>query len=89
LRVRWERSEPPLPPVAAAGRGAVGERLADRATAAPIWDLIRFSEWCILIGDELPWTDGVVYLGVLPGTVNVLVPVTGARDCTRVWSRER
>ena len=28
-----------------------------------------------MLGDELPWIDGVIYLGVLPGTTDVLVPV--------------
>ena len=75
MKVRWETAEPPLPPVAAAGRGLVGARLADRATADPRWDLVRFSDWCVLVGDELPWADGVIYLGVLPGAGDVLVPV--------------
>ena len=75
MKVRWETAEPPLSPVAVAGRGAVGERLVERATVTPRWDVVRFSEWCVLIGDELPWIDGVIYLGVLPGTSNVLVPV--------------
>ena len=75
MNVGWEPAEPPLPPVAVAGRGAVGERLAERATVAASWDLVRFSEWCVLVGDELPWIDGVIYLGILPGARNVLVPV--------------
>jgi hypothetical protein len=75
MKVSWDVAEPPLPPVAVAGRGTAGERLSERATGDPRWDMFRFSEWCVVIGDELPWIDGVIYLGVLPGTIDVLVPV--------------
>ena len=75
MKIRWETAAPPLSPVAVAGRGSVGAQLAERAEASPHWESIRFSEWCVVIGDELPWIDGVIYLGLLPGTTDVLIPV--------------
>ena len=75
MKVQWDAAEPPLPAVAVAGRGVVGERLAARASVDERWDLVCFTDWCVLTGDDLPWVDGVVYLGVLPGTIDVLIPV--------------
>jgi hypothetical protein len=75
MKIGWETAEPPLSPVAVAGHGTVGTQLAERAKASPHWESIRFSDWCVVIGDELPWIDGVIYLGLLPGTTDVLIPV--------------
>ena len=75
MKISWEAAEPPLSPVAVAGHGTVGTQLAARATATPNWESIQFSEWCVVIGDQLPWIDGVIYLGLLPGTTDVLIPV--------------
>ncbi len=32
-------------------------------------------DWTVIRGDNLPWADGAVYLGLLPGTELVFVPV--------------
>jgi hypothetical protein len=75
MRIAWRPIEPPLEPVAAVGRGVVGDRLAERASRRGDWRVIRYAQWTLIAGDDLPWVDGVVYLGVLPGTKDVLVPV--------------
>jgi hypothetical protein len=75
MKIDWQPAEPPFGAVAVAGQGVVGERLAARAGHEPPWTIVRFADWTVVVGDELPWVDGVTYLGVLPGTSAVLVPV--------------
>lgn len=72
--IGWVAAAPPLRPVAACGRGPVAVRLAERAEAGP-WTTARYDDWTVVLGDELPWVDGVVYLGALPDAPGVLVPV--------------
>ena len=74
-RIEWQPVEPPLAAVAVAGHGVVGQRLAARAEHEPRWMLLQFPDWSVVIGDGLPWVDGVTYLGALPATMELLVPV--------------
>ncbi|MDQ1428338.1 MAG: hypothetical protein QOK39_1814 [Acidimicrobiaceae bacterium] len=75
MRIAWQPTEPPLRPVAVAGHGTVGDRLAARAGQEERWVLVRFAAWSVVVGDDLPWVDGATYLGQLPGAAEVLVPV--------------
>lgn len=75
MKVSWAPVEPPLDAVAAAAPGPAGDRLAARAEAHLSCRLVRFAGWTVALGDDLPWTDGVTYLGRLPGAGRVLVPV--------------
>lgn len=75
MRISWRLAEPPLVPVAVAGHGSVGDQLAERAQGHRDWRVSRYPEWTLVEGDALPWVDGVIYLGLLPGTTGVLVPV--------------
>ncbi len=66
----WVAREPPLPPAAVVALGAVAVALLDHVAAAvtdpaaPRWTGIWSPEgWLVLIGDDLPWADGVVYVG--------------------------
>lgn len=75
MRISWRPVDPPLVPVAVAGKGQVADRLAERAQGHGDWRVSRYPEWTLVEGDSLPWVDGVIYLGLLPGTTDVLVPV--------------
>jgi MoxR-vWA-beta-propeller ternary system domain bpX5 len=77
----WRRREPPLPYAAVAATGPAATRLA-AATADRIADgaALRATAgqgWLVVLGQpaDLPWTDGVTYLGWDAG---VLVPTTRA-----------
>ncbi|MGW4207366.1 bpX5 domain-containing protein [Lentzea sp. NPDC004789] len=69
----WTRREPPLAPAAVAGgadlRAAAVRRLREgaelRVACGP--------EWILVVGGDLPWADGVTYLGWDDG---LLVPTT-------------
>ena len=78
-RVRWIRAEPPLPVIAVAGKGAVGERLAERAATRDSVTIDVASPWTVLRGEDLPWVDGVIYLGALEEGA-LLVPVLDNPD---------
>ena len=71
--VGWTTVVPPLETAAVCARGAVATRLADRA--GDNWTVLRYDDWTVVLGDDLPWVDGVVYLGALPDAPHVLVPV--------------
>lgn len=75
MKISWRPIEPPLVPIAAAGHGSVGDQLAERARGHREWRVSRYPGWTLVDGDALPWVDGVIYLGLLPGTTDVLVPV--------------
>ncbi|TCO62076.1 hypothetical protein [Actinocrispum wychmicini] len=71
MNITWTRREPPLRPVAVAGTDslydAARKRLADGvAIRAAVGD-----GWTLILGDDLPWADGAVYLGWEDG---LLVP---------------
>src|SRR3954449_8590542 len=61
------RGEPPLPPAGVVATGAARERL--RAAARRRIECgaeLRAAEgdgWLLLLGDDLPWADGCVYVG--------------------------
>lgn len=79
IALDWVERDPPLPPVAALATGPAVAGLATataRAVAAgrDLRVLRDDDTLLVLCGgapDELPWADGVVYLGALDG---VLVP---------------
>lgn len=74
MKVTWERFDPPLPAVAVAAHGTAAEVL-DAKTHQATWTVDRFVDWIVVGGEDLPWVDGAIYLGRLPGTARVLVPV--------------
>jgi MoxR-vWA-beta-propeller ternary system domain bpX5 len=77
----WEQREPPLPPAAVLAKGDVvprlAQRLLNRETHQRADDLraATSADALLIIGsaEELPWVDGVVYLGWEDG---LLVPTT-------------
>lgn len=74
MKVAWEHADPPLPAVAVAAHGTAAEVLAAKTSRAS-WKVHLFEDWIVIGGDDLPWVDGAIYLGRLPGTARVLVPV--------------
>lgn len=75
VRLTWSRQLPALPAVAGAARSRAGRTLADKAARREGVLVDQIGEWTVVRGDDLPWTDGVVYLGVMPEAPRVLVPV--------------
>lgn len=69
MRIGWTAPAAPLPPVAALG----DEHLAARVR--PGHTVHRFRHCVVVLGDDLPWVDGVQYLGALADAPSVLVPV--------------
>jgi hypothetical protein len=61
--------------VAVAAAGALGEALAERAAHRAGLRTDAVAPWVVVRGDDLPWLDGVVYLGALAGAPALLVPV--------------
>ena len=68
MNVGWVRRPSPLEPIAVTGRGSVATRLAARILAHGIGDLRGFAaeDTLFVTGADLPWVDGVTYLGVDP-----------------------
>ena len=75
MNIHWVPSDPPLPAVAVAASGAAAKDLEAKAGRDPAWTVTRVDGWIVVAGDQLPWADGAIYLGRLPGTAQVLVPV--------------
>lgn len=76
MRLEWVRREPPLAPAAVAATGAALAPLRE-ATAARLPDqelrVVADDNWLVVLGNDLPWADGAIYLGWDSG---VLVPTT-------------
>ena len=81
IAVSWRPRETPLPPVAAVGVGAASVALARRLLECSADRLARLQgaatpDVLVVLGleAELPWADGVVYLGREPAAPGLLVP---------------
>ncbi|WP_328330306.1 hypothetical protein OHA70_08390 [Kribbella sp. NBC_00382] len=76
VEVVWSRREPPLEVVGVAAGGNVAELLRE-ATVARLaeqrYRVVSGEGWLVVLGEELPWADGAIYLGWDSG---VLVPTT-------------
>jgi hypothetical protein len=75
--LHWAAPPAALEATAVAGSEAVGHLLGLRAIERDGVTVYRGAGWTIVTGsaERLPWVDGVIYLGHLPGTTRVLVPV--------------
>ena len=81
LPLRWQVREPPLEPVAAAATGHAARALARRLMAMSPERLGALSgvagrELLLVlgVGKDLPWVDGVQYLGRDPEAPGLLLP---------------
>ena len=81
FRIQWIARDLPLLPTAVAGHGPAALRLARRLLQLPDESLHRLEgvagKELILIQSEeeqLPWADGVQYLGVDPAAPSLLLP---------------
>lgn len=69
----WARREPPLKAAAVAGGAALRAATVRRLRAGARLRVALGPEWTLVVGDDLPWADGVTYLGWDDG---LLVPTT-------------
>ena len=83
VAVAWRERDAPLAPAAVAARGSASRTLARRLLTLDDERLGRLrgvagSGLLVLVGaaDDLPWVDGVVYLGVDPRARALLLPTT-------------
>jgi hypothetical protein len=83
VKVSFRPRVTPLAPLAAAARGPAAELLADRLRRRDDAALGRLAGVAgpgllVVIGAEqdLPWVDGIVYLGKDPGAPSLLLPTT-------------
>lgn len=64
IEVTWRVRARPLEAVAVVGRGPVAHALADRVLRAPeSWSGVVGDRLLVVVGEDLPWVDGVTYLG--------------------------
>jgi hypothetical protein len=75
VKIEWRTAQPPLPPVAVVAGGQLAEILTAKVSGREDIALTRFADWSVVEGPDLPWVDGAVYLGAVPGAADVLVPV--------------
>lgn len=53
---------------------ALARLLAKRSDAARRWSAVSSGDAIVVLGDELPWVDGVTWLGREPDAPELLVP---------------
>lgn len=82
----WHPRVEPLAPLAVAARGEVARKLA-RKLALRAHELtgVKAGEWLVVLGDDLPWVDGVVYLGKESPLDAVLTPTHLAPSWPTDW----
>lgn len=78
----WVLRDTPLLPGAVAARGRVARRLAERLLQGGREDLqgVAGADWLFVVGADLPWVDGVHWLGLEPGVRGLWLPTTHAPD---------
>src|SRR5689334_21688884 len=79
--VTWHTRAEPLAPRAAAARDQAALRLARRLVAFSAEHLATYEGVAtptilLVLGANLPWTDGVIYLGRDPAAPSLLLPTT-------------
>jgi hypothetical protein len=81
LPLRWRVREPPLEPAAAAATGEAARALAERLLEWPDERLgglrgVAGEAVLVVVGDALPWVDGVQYLGRDAEAPGLFLPTT-------------
>lgn len=74
----WGPRDRPLSPVGAVGFGPVARALAARllqAEALP-WRAAADRDCLLVVGDEIPWVSGLIWLGRDPRAPELLLPTT-------------
>lgn len=90
LSVTWSARRLPLEPVGVAARGLAARRLADRVITAPgPWRGVVGEDLIVVLGDELPWADGVVYLGHSPDHPALLYDTRSEPNVPLAWLVKR
>jgi hypothetical protein len=79
IPVAWVPREPPLRPVGVAAWGPPAARLADRLRACTderlqSWTGVQGEGILLVLGEDLPWADGVLWLGRDPAAPGLLLP---------------
>lgn len=81
MRVGWTARREPLVPAAVAGAGDVGRALLRGAlTRAPRPRGIVAGDLVVLLGGDLPWADGALWLGTPDDAPGVYLPTRLAPD---------
>ena len=78
MRLVWTHREAPLPPQGVLGHGEVARTLGRRVLArhSSAWDVLATDDLLVVLGDDLPWADGVTYLGKCPVISGLWWPTT-------------
>ncbi len=80
--VRWHTRSVPLQPDGVVARGSASSRLAHRLLAGPLDGLsgVCGPDLVAVLGEALPWVDGVVYLGAAPAAPGLYLPTFAEPD---------
>lgn len=85
----WSPRPEPLTPCGCTAAGPVALLLARRLLQAPrSLSGVRAGDRLVLLGDDLPWVDGVLYLGRESPLDPVLLPTHLAPDWPASWIGE-
>ena len=88
--VIWRAREVPLSPVAVVGRGEVASRLVDLVIERGCsWHGVVGNGLIVVLGDDLPWVDGVLYLGRAAGQPALLHDTRLEPDVPVAWIAKR
>jgi MoxR-vWA-beta-propeller ternary system domain bpX5 len=76
IPVRWEPRADPLAIRGVWARGPAAEALIARLRADPerVFRGLGGADWVLLLGEEPPWVDDLVYLGRDPAAPRLLLP---------------
>lgn len=90
MKLEWTPREPPLVPVAVAGRGdvarwLVARLLADDDTALAALQGVAGDGVIVVSGERLPWVDGAEYLGRDPEAPALWLPTTRMPTVPVAW----
>lgn len=82
--MRWVDREPPLVPVAVAARGEVARKLAEKLVGRDVRG-VAGPGIVVALGTQLPWVDGVTWLGVDPLAPGLYLPTARRPEDPIEW----
>ena len=87
MELTWQARPQALPVAGVVGLGAAGKALGERLLEEPklAFRALAWDQGLVLLGDELPWVSGLIWLGREPDAPGLYLPTQVASTVDPSW----